>query len=621
VQREGSGGGWARFAVAAVIGALSISTLAVVVPPPVAASTDPVPWPGPRQVALTFDDGPGTATTAVLDVLQRYGVPATFFVLGTAIGGREGTLQRMASSGHSVQNHTWNHPSLPSLSNGSIQSQLVSTSNRIAGAIGVAPTCFRPPGGNTNARVVSAAAAVGLRQIMWTDDPWDWNGTSAGGIVSRVLAGANGSGRVVLLHDGGPRWNTVAALPSLIEGFHARGYEFVPLCNTVPPPEVYDCQGRELPAELGLPPAEPGRFEPIAPSRALDTRTATGTVAGLVGAGCGVAVTVAGAGGVPADATAVALSVVATESRRAGYVTAWACGAPRPLASILNPQPGVDIAGSVVVPVGDGGRVCLHSSTGTHLVADVTGWFGPGASQGFAPVPPVRVADSRTGPFAPGLRRVEPFEVVAVPVADQGGIPADATGAAITVTATEAQAAGWVRAFPCDATPPPTSTVNIRPGDDRAALAVVGLGGGQVCLQANVRVHLVVDASGWFSASAPALFHPAGPSRRFDTRDVTGGVPSLGPTSSPAVTLAGTAGVPPAGASAVLWTLTATDAAARGWVAARPCDTSGLTSVVNPLRGSAVAASAITPLDAAGGVCLAANVNTHLVGDVAGWFC
>jgi peptidoglycan/xylan/chitin deacetylase (PgdA/CDA1 family) len=568
-------------------------------------------------VALTFDDGPGTATNAVLDALDQAGVPATFFVVGSAIGGREATLRRMTAAGHSVQNHTWNHPALTSLSDAAIRSQLTRTSDRIAGAIGTAPTCFRPPSRATNARVVAAAASVGLRQVLWTDDPFDWNGTSSAGIVSRVLAGANGSGRVVLLHDGGARWNTVAALPSLISGFRSRGYEFVTLCNPGPPPEVTDCLNRELRPVAPQPEPAAGRFEPVTPARVLDTRDGTGTVAGLVGAGCGVAVTVTGASGVPPGASGVALSLVATGSRRTGFVVAWACGTPRPLASVLNPQPGVDVASSTVVPVGADGRVCLASSTGTHLVADVTGWFGPGGTGGFTPVAPVRLADSRTGPFGPGPRRLEPGEVVAVPVGGQAGIPAEATAAALTLTVTNAEAPGWARVFPCGAAPV-TSNVNVTPGTDRAALALVGLGAGQACVQASVRLDMVLDASGWFGPSGAATFHPSGPARRFDTRDGTGGVAALGPGT--AVPVAGTAGVPEAGATAVLWTLTAVDAAARGWVAAAPCGSTGLTSAVNPQPGAAVAAAAVTPLDAGGGTCLTANVPTHLVADVAGWF-
>jgi hypothetical protein len=115
------------------------------------------------------------------------------------------------------------------------------------------------------------------------------------------------------------------------------------------------------------------------PSRLLETRAAAGQV-GYTGsrpaAGQVVQVRVAGRGGVPAtSAGIVALNVTATGAAGAGYVTAWPCGQPQPGTSTLNLEgAGHTVANLAIVGVGSSGNVCLYTSVGTHLIADVTGW-------------------------------------------------------------------------------------------------------------------------------------------------------------------------------------------------------------------------------------------------------
>jgi peptidoglycan/xylan/chitin deacetylase (PgdA/CDA1 family) len=204
-------------------------------PPPAppespAISAGPVGvWPAPGEVALTFDDGPGEATPAVLDILERYRIPATFFVLGRLIRRHHDLLARMHSDGDSVENHTWDHPHLTSLPAAGIRGQLSRTSAAITAAIGVAPLCFRPPYLDTNAAVAGAAAP--LHQILANVNPADYSRPDPAVITERVLASATGPALVVGLHDGGDdRSRTVAALPAIIDGLTQAGYQFVALC-------------------------------------------------------------------------------------------------------------------------------------------------------------------------------------------------------------------------------------------------------------------------------------------------------------------------------------------------------------------------------------------------------
>jgi peptidoglycan/xylan/chitin deacetylase (PgdA/CDA1 family) len=189
-------------------------------------------WPGPHQVALTFDDGPSPYTLGILAALIQRAVPATFFVVGYEAAAAPDLLRAEANAGMSVEDHTWDHADLTRLSSGGIDSELQSTADAIQAATGHRPTCFRPPYGATNNAVTGEAARIGLTQVLWNVDPSDYQRPGAATIAARVLAAANGSGLVVGIHDGGgDRSQTTAALPAIIDGLKARGYSFVRLCT------------------------------------------------------------------------------------------------------------------------------------------------------------------------------------------------------------------------------------------------------------------------------------------------------------------------------------------------------------------------------------------------------
>jgi peptidoglycan/xylan/chitin deacetylase (PgdA/CDA1 family) len=195
-------------------------------------SSPTVAWPGAGEVALTFDDGPGPATTPIVAALAREGVTATFFAVGRAVAADPATARAEVAYGNEVEDHTWDHADLTRLDVAQVQTELVSTADAIEHAGGARPTCFRPPDGITNAAVVTDAAAVGLRQVLWNVDPRDWSRPGAAVIAARVLTAATGHGIVVILHDGGgDRSETLTALPVIVDGLRARGYRFVHLCS------------------------------------------------------------------------------------------------------------------------------------------------------------------------------------------------------------------------------------------------------------------------------------------------------------------------------------------------------------------------------------------------------
>lgn len=182
-----------------------------------------------REVALTFDDGPLPPYTGqILDILERYGVPATFFCVGINAGGFAEELVRMREQGHAIGNHTWSHPFLPELSRPQLAEQIDRTAEAIAEASGgAAPRLFRPPYGARTPEVMGWLRESDTTTVLWDVAPDDWALRQAHAIARDVLVDVV-PGSVILLHDGGgDRSPTVASLPPIIEGLLERGYEFV----------------------------------------------------------------------------------------------------------------------------------------------------------------------------------------------------------------------------------------------------------------------------------------------------------------------------------------------------------------------------------------------------------
>lgn len=185
---------------------------------PLPTATTSAPAPAGKTVYLTFDDGPSASwTPRVLEVLDRYDIRATFFMLGREADTEPGLVDQVRAAGHSVGNHSVSHAYLPKLSDSRLRHEV---------ADGVRSRCFRPPYGATTSRVRAAIARANMHQVLWDVDPRDWSRPGTPAIVSSVLTHVH-DGSIVLLHDGGgDRSQTVAALPQIIEKLRARGYSF-----------------------------------------------------------------------------------------------------------------------------------------------------------------------------------------------------------------------------------------------------------------------------------------------------------------------------------------------------------------------------------------------------------
>ncbi|HEX6455019.1 MAG TPA: polysaccharide deacetylase family protein [Solirubrobacterales bacterium] len=172
-------------------------------------------------VALTFDDGPSEYTPEFLRVLREKGVPGTFFEVGQEMPGREDTMRRILAEGDELGDHTMNHVEYPGYD------QIAEAAARIRAYTHFQPCLFRPPGGGVNSSVVATAGSLGMRTVNWDVDPRDWSLPGTGAIYSNIVSHAQ-NGSIILMHDGGgPRGETLAALPRVIDTLRARGFGFV----------------------------------------------------------------------------------------------------------------------------------------------------------------------------------------------------------------------------------------------------------------------------------------------------------------------------------------------------------------------------------------------------------
>jgi peptidoglycan/xylan/chitin deacetylase (PgdA/CDA1 family) len=173
-----------------------------------------------KVVALTFDDGPSEYTERFLDVLREKDVPGTFFEIGQEMPGREAAMRRILAEGDEIGDHTMNHVEYPGYG------QIAGASARIKAYTGFQPCLFRPPGGAVNSSVIATAGSLGMKTITWDVDPRDWSLPGTGEIYSNIVGNAK-PGAIILMHDGGgPRDETLTALPEIIDTLRARGYGF-----------------------------------------------------------------------------------------------------------------------------------------------------------------------------------------------------------------------------------------------------------------------------------------------------------------------------------------------------------------------------------------------------------
>jgi hypothetical protein len=343
---------------------------------------------------------------------------------------------------------------------------------------------------------------------------------------------------------------------------------------------------------------------------------------------------VLGVSGIPlTGVTAVSLNLTAVGPTAEGYVTVWPCGSSKPGTSNVNFVKDQIVPNAVIAPVDSTGKVCIASSVASHVVVDVNGWFG--TTSGLNALTPVRVFDTRSGAGGVPAAKVGALDgsgsVLEVSVLSAIGQSAGTVAAvSLNVTATNTSASkygGYVTAYPCGERPNASNLNFVSNQSVPNAVIVPVSAAGTVCFYVYGQADLIADVNGWFAGGSG--FNSLAPTRVFDTRSGLGGVPGakVGALDGSGVPLkvqvAGTNGVPPLGAAAVMMNVTVdapTAPAVGGYVTAYPCDvTPPNSSNINFVNGQTIANSVVAPLSVNGEVCFYVYGQAHVLADITGW--
>ena len=204
-------------------------------------------------------------TQQLIDILDRYQVKATFFVVGDWVDKYPESVKALHDAGHEVMNHSNTHAHYPQLSVEEIVADLNACNDKIEAITGVRPTLVRLPYGDYDDNAIRAVRSIGMEPIQWDVDSLDWKEIPAEEIVQRVT-GKVQPGSIVLFHNAA--LHTPEALPSILETLIQEGYTFVPISQLILDGEyntdyTIDHTGRQCPAQRkkGPPPTgETGFF-------------------------------------------------------------------------------------------------------------------------------------------------------------------------------------------------------------------------------------------------------------------------------------------------------------------------------------------------------------------------
>jgi len=181
-----------------------------------------------KRIALTFDDGPHKKyTEEILDVLEKYQIKATFFVVGVCAEKYPEIVAREIASGHEIGNHTYSHAHLRNIKPSDLTGEIEKAEQLILSSVNYKTTLFRPPEGVCNDTVRAVAKDMNYSLVLWSVDTRDWVPASCDDIVNAVIGNVDGD-EIILMHDyvvG--KSNTPAALEIIIPKLLDEGYTFV----------------------------------------------------------------------------------------------------------------------------------------------------------------------------------------------------------------------------------------------------------------------------------------------------------------------------------------------------------------------------------------------------------
>jgi Predicted xylanase/chitin deacetylase len=184
-----------------------------------------------KKIAISFDAAWGNEETQTLiDILNKYNVKTTFFVVGAWVDKYPESVKALAAAGHEVCNHSNTHPHMPKLGQTEMAAQVAECNNKIKNVTGASPLLFRAPYGDYNNPVIETVKSLNMYCVQWDVDSLDWKNPPPNAIVTRVTTTVK-PGSIVLFHNGAK--NTPAALPKIIEALQSQGYQIVPVSQLI----------------------------------------------------------------------------------------------------------------------------------------------------------------------------------------------------------------------------------------------------------------------------------------------------------------------------------------------------------------------------------------------------
>ncbi|GAB6100619.1 hypothetical protein JCM16358_24980 [Halanaerocella petrolearia] len=187
--------------------------------------------PKVKKIALTFDDGPDTKyTPRILEILKKYNVKATFFLLGKLAEKHPEVVRKIKADGHIIANHSWSHANLTKLSKAELSQELNDTSKALERITNYKTILLRPPYGAVSDKLLDRLKGTDYEIIHWSVDSLDWKSKTKEEILNRVLPKIHDGANILFHSAGGPTQDlspTVKALPVIIETLRERGYKLV----------------------------------------------------------------------------------------------------------------------------------------------------------------------------------------------------------------------------------------------------------------------------------------------------------------------------------------------------------------------------------------------------------
>ena len=204
-----------------------------------------------KMLSISFDAAWGNEDTQqLIDILGKYNVKATFFVVGSWVDKYPESVKALHDAGHEVMNHSNDHAHMSQLSKEEIIADVEACNDKIEAVTGVRPTLIRPPYGEYDNNVITAIRSIGMEPIQWDVDSLDWKDLPASEITQRVTSKVQ-PGSIVLFHNAA--LHTPEALPGILEKLLQEGYTFVPISQIILPGTygsdyTIDHTGKQIPA-------------------------------------------------------------------------------------------------------------------------------------------------------------------------------------------------------------------------------------------------------------------------------------------------------------------------------------------------------------------------------------